>query len=101
MEEEISLSFVWDALTPNDGRVLRLFYNNCNGLEMNRLIRAQVGQKFNKKKLKYLGEEQNHSKCEGIMATMAEWQVNICCMAVIDVAWEKSCKESGKENNQQ
>ena len=43
LEEETTFSFVGDAITHNDGRVLRLFYNNCNGLEINRHIRAQVG----------------------------------------------------------
>ena len=69
-EEEI-FSFVGDAISINDGSVLRLFFNNCNGLEVNELIKGQVQERFRKKDKKYLGEDNCYSKCESIIATMS------------------------------
>ena len=39
-----------DNNTPNDEGLLRIFYNNCNGLQPGQLLKAKLRQKIEKKK---------------------------------------------------
>ena len=57
-DRECMYAFVGDAITSNDGDIIRIYFNNCNGLQINRLINTQVGEKLRKKKDQYLGEGQ-------------------------------------------
>ena len=54
--EEDLFSFVGDKLKENVGSILRIFYNNCNGIEINRLINQKVKEHFERKK-KVCGRE--------------------------------------------
>ena len=94
-------SFVGDKLKENNGSIIRLFYNNCNGIEINRLINQKVQEHFERKEKKYLGENSVYSKFEGIVATMKEWEVNICCLSSTDAAWEKICEEGNAESSRE
>ena len=69
--------FVGDEIRKNTGKIIRLFYNNCNGIEINLLVKSQIQNKVNKINDKYLGEEQSTAKFDAIMATMKDWGVNI------------------------
>ena len=80
--------FVGDQIRPNLGKIIRIYANNCNGIEINRLIKCNITQNFEKKKDKYLGEVRLQSKLDAIMATMCDWGVNIGCLAGTDTAWE-------------
>ena len=48
--------FVGDPIRSNMGNILRIYSNNCNGIQINRLIKTQIKQIFEKKKEKYLGK---------------------------------------------
>ena len=41
-----------------------------------------------KRDKKYLGESQSATKFDSILGTMQNWQVNICCLAGTDAAWD-------------
>ena len=89
--------FVGDPLRNNTGKIIRLYYNNCNGIEINLLVKSQTNKKIRKKNDSYLGEEQSSSKFDAIAATMKDWEVNICCLAGTDTAWEhRSTKDAVK-----
>jgi len=47
--------FAGDEIRNNNGKIIRLFYNNCNGIEINLLIKSQIQLKVNKTNEKYLG----------------------------------------------
>ena len=42
--------FKGDTLRPRKNNILRLYYNNCNGMEINPLIRTKLRQKKEKKR---------------------------------------------------
>ena len=42
--------FVGDKLKENNGSIIRIFYNNCNGIDINRLINQKVKEHFERKK---------------------------------------------------
>ena len=41
--------FVGDPIRPNLGKIIRIYANNCNGIEINRLIKCNINQNFEKK----------------------------------------------------
>jgi len=41
--------FVGDPIRPNLGKIIRMYANNCNGIEINRLIKCNINQTFEKK----------------------------------------------------
>ena len=42
--------FVGDPLRNNTGKLIRLYYNNCNGIEINLLVKSQINKKIRKKR---------------------------------------------------
>ena len=87
--------FVGDELRNGMGKIVRVYFNNCNGLEINRLINEQIKQNFEKKEKEYLGEVSLHTKVEALLSTMKDWEVDICCLAGTDIAWEhKAAKKA-------
>ena len=85
-----------DPLRNNTGKIIRLYYNNCNGIEINLLVKSQINNKIRKND-SYLGEEQSSSKFDAIAEIIKDWEVNICCLAGTDTAWEhRSTKDAVK-----
>ena len=64
--------FVGDELRNGMGKIVRVYFNNCNGLEINRLINEQIKQNFEKKEKEYLGEVSLHTKVEALLSTMKD-----------------------------
>ena len=90
MPQNLFASFSFGCLIGPGQKIIRLFYNNCNGIEINLLIKSKIQLKVNKANEKYLGEEQSVAKFDAIMATMKDWKVNMCCLSGTDTAWEHS-----------
>ena len=69
-------------------KVLRVFYNNCNSLEINSMIDRQMKQKAKKQLKKHLGDRKTQSKFEMILSQLQKWEVNVTCLSETSVAWE-------------
>ena len=69
---------------------LRLFYNNCNGLEINNTIGVFLKQKQDKIKYNYLIDVEAPTKVDSLIRQMKRWNVDIVNLAETCVAWE--CK---------
>ena len=67
---------------------MRLFYNNCNGIEINNTIRKYMYQKRQMIKQRYLKDTCIMSKLDMIIQQNKRWDVDIICLAEINVAWE-------------
>jgi len=81
-------TFAGDTIVENKGDRLRIFYNNCNSLEINDLIRSKMKLKKAKNGKKILGNVRQNTKAERLMDTLESWQVDIACLAETCVAWE-------------
>ena len=68
----------------------RLFYNNCNGLEINAAISSYIKQKREKKTFQYLKDIETPTKVDGILRLMKIWEVDLATLAEVCVAWEES-----------
>ena len=80
--------FKGDPLRPRKNNILRLYYNNCNGMEINPLIKTKLIQKTEKKEKKFLGRVNEDTKVEKMFNQMKLWEVNIICLSETCVAWE-------------
>ena len=68
----------------------RVFYNNCNGLEINQTIGEFIKQKQAKKRYNYLKDTEVPTKVDGILRQMKMWEVDLISLSEICVAWEDS-----------
>jgi len=68
--------------------ILRIFYNNCNGIEIGNTIGAFLKQKKEKKKYDYIQDTQTPTKLDGILRQMKMWDVDVTTLAEFGVAWE-------------
>ena len=69
-------------------QTLRLFYNNCNGLEGTKTINSLMKLKARKRQEEHLGNLTTDSKLDVILHKVLEWQTNIICLAETGVPWE-------------
>ena len=83
-----NVTFAGDTIVENKGDRLRVFYNNCNSLEINELIRSKMKLKKAKNGKKILGNVRQNTKAERLLDTLESWQVDIACLAETCVAWE-------------
>ena len=81
--------FAGDPLAPKSSTSMRLFFNNCNSLQINDLIKIKLNRNRNKNVHVYLGEEEVYSKAEAILKQMCDWEVDVTMLAEPSVAWEK------------
>ena len=89
MEKDDVYKFYGDQLQENNGKKLRIYYNNCNGLEINQLIAKKMQQKKDRKAKKYIGCVKDATKAEKMLGKLSEWDVNTACIAETCVAWEQ------------
>ena len=73
---------------PIDEGILRIFYNNCNGLQAGELLKAKLQQRLTKKKDGYLNETIQYTKIRGLSGAMQKMDTNIMCLAETQTAWE-------------
>ena len=79
-----------DPLPPKEAHVFRLYYNNCNGLEINHTAGEYIKQKQEKKKHNYIKDIEVPTKVDGILRQMKAWEVDVVSLAEICVAWEET-----------
>ena len=70
------------------GKYVRIFFNNCNGLQVNKLITSKMIQKKTKKDKKFLGRTTSDSKAEKMIDQMCNWKIDLVCLSETNVAWE-------------
>jgi len=73
---------------PIDEGILRIFYNNCNGLQAGELLKAKLQQRLLKKKEGNLNESIQYTKVRGLSGAMQKMDANIMCLAETQTAWE-------------
>ena len=81
--------FHGDSLTPNNKDIMRIYFNNCNSLEIVSTIKNRVFHSMKKKTDKFRGSPRSNSKLDLILTQMIDWQVNITCLAETCVAWDQ------------
>ena len=69
--------------------VLRLFYNNCNGIEINNMVEDVIRRQRDKIQHNYLLEMENPTKLDGIIRQMLSWEVDIAALAETCVDWDQ------------
>ena len=67
--------------------VVRLFYNNINGLEINAAIQTVVNNKKAKNKYDFIKDLEHYTKLEGFLKQMYNWEVDICALAEPCIEW--------------
>ena len=83
--------FEFSTPLPEKGRsTLRLYYNNCNGIEINRAIHTFIKTRRDKIKYNYIKDIEAPTKIDNIIRQMKVWGVDISCLAELCVAWEDS-----------
>lgn len=101
MEEdtEVSQTFlqnsieIFDFSIPlpiKEARHLRIFYNNCNGVEINNTMGIYLKQQKDKYKYNYIEDVEAPTKVDGIIRQMKLWKVDLVCLSEMSVAWEES-----------
>ena len=82
--------FVGDGFNQNvNAKVLRVYYNNCNGLEVNKLALSKMKAYRRKVEKKYIGDIVLDTKAEQMLHQLYEWNANVICLSETCVAWEK------------
>ena len=66
----------------------RLFYNNCNSLEINNSIGDVIKRKRDKTVNQYIQEIENPTKLDRLIRQMKIWGVDVVNLAETCVAWE-------------
>ena len=69
--------------------VVRIFYNNINGLEINAAINARVTNYREKKKHKIIKDKETYTKIESLIKQMYKWEVNITARAEPCIEWRE------------
>ena len=88
-EPEDLYKFVGDGEQKKQANTLRLYYNNCNGLEATKLAKSKIAQKRLKEEKQFLGRTVGNSKIERMLATLKQWKSDIICLSETNVAWDK------------
>lgn len=68
--------------------VLRVFYNNCNGTEINKTIATYLRAQRDKIKYCYIQDIESPTKIDSIIRQMRAWSVDIAGLSEFGVAWE-------------
>ena len=70
-----------------DGTI-QIFYNNCNGLEINPLLSDLLQRKRDKKQYKYLQEIENPTKLDRLLRQFKAWEIDLAHLSEVCVAWD-------------
>ena len=77
-------------LPEKQSKIMRIFYNNCNGLEINKAITTVIQGKTDKKTHGYIKDIEAPTKIDGLIRQMKAWNVDIVNLSETCVAWEDS-----------
>ena len=89
LRESLALFDFSDPLPLKGKGILRVFYNNVNGMEVNNMIGEYIRQKQDKKKHSYITDIATQTKLDEIIRQMKNWEVDIVALAETCVAWEE------------
>ncbi len=67
--------------------IVRVFYNNCNGLEVNRMLEDLVQRERDKFTHNYLKDIENPTKLDRLLRQMKVWDTDIVLLAETCVDW--------------
>ena len=89
LHKSLALFEFSSPLPKKRSNILRIFYNNCNGVEINNTIGVQLKQKRDKIQYNYLGDTEAPTKVDSLVRQMKVWEVDVVNLAEMCVAWEK------------
>ena len=67
---------------------MRIFYNNCNGLEINKAITTVIQGKTEKETYSYIKDIEAPTKIDSLVRQMKVWNVDVVNLSETCVAWE-------------
>ena len=76
-------------LPPKEQGILRIFYNNCNGIEINNTIGEYLKQKRDKVKYNYIQDVEAPTKLDSLIRQMKVWEVDMVNQTELCIGWEK------------
>ena len=71
----------------NEQTTIRIFCNNCNGLEINNAIGEYLGAKREKATQTCIREIDTITKIDKLIRYMKQWKVDISCLAEVWMDW--------------
>ena len=89
LEECLKIFDFSRPLPPKGDETLRVFYNNCNGIEINNTMQVYLKQKKDKAKHNYLLDVESPTKLDSLIRQMKVWDVDLVNLAELCTAWEK------------
>ena len=75
-------------LPDKQDKCLRIFYNNCNGLEINNTIGVFLKQKKDKITYNYLLDAEAPTKVDSIIRQMKVWNIDVVNLVETCIAWD-------------
>ena len=88
IQESLELFDFSRPLPIKEDGIWRIYYNNCNGIEINHTLGEYIKQKQEKKQFQYIKEMEGTTKLDGILRQLKNWKVDIAGMAEMCTAWE-------------
>ena len=82
--------FEGDTPNPSGPNTLRILYNNCNGLEINELVKSKLKAIQVKKKKKHLSYGTEKNKVGGLVGALDQVGANIGCFSETQSKWESA-----------
>lgn len=88
LDSELSVfDFSHYPLPRKEGKKLRIFYNNINGLEINATIQTVINNKKTKHKQEFIKDLEQYTKIEAFLKQMHNWEVDISVLAEPCIEW--------------
>ena len=89
LQKSLALFEFTNPLPDKRQGTFRLYYNNCNGWEINKLISNVLNRTRDKRTHKYLKDIENPTKLDRILTQLKIWVVDVLNLAEMCVAWKK------------
>ena len=89
LQKSLELFDFSGPLPKKHNSTLRIFYNNCNGVEINNMIGIQLKQKRDKIKYNYVRDTEAPTKVDSLVRQMKVWDVDVVNLAEMCVDWGK------------
>ena len=78
LDDELKIfDFSHYPLPTKDTKIMRCFYNNVNGLEINAAIEAKVNNTKSRSKNAFLNDIETHTKLEALLKQMYDWNIDM------------------------
>ncbi len=88
LDQELNIfDFSHYPLPPKTRSTLRIFYNNINGLEINKAVEIKLNNKTIKRRHEIIKEVESFTKVEAFLKQMYDWEVDISTLAEPGIEW--------------